>query len=67
MLHIRIIKLDVASFEFVCSPAIEVSAFTEQSFDILMAADGFEVHLATSHLGRCLLTNFIMDKLSPDG
>ncbi|KAJ8061489.1 hypothetical protein OCU04_009304 [Sclerotinia nivalis] len=38
--HIRILKLYVASFESVCSTAAEVNAYTEQSIDILIKNAG---------------------------
>ncbi|CAD6451442.1 0a2eeaec-9eb5-43f5-a2cb-0178db64a6ab [Sclerotinia trifoliorum] len=60
--HIRIIKLDVASFESVWSPVVEVDSYTEQNIDILIGVDGFGVHLATSYLGSFLLTILITDK-----
>ncbi|PQE30870.1 short-chain dehydrogenase protein [Rutstroemia sp. NJR-2017a WRK4] len=74
---IRILKLDLVSFDSVRSAAAEINAYDERSIDILinnagvmnipertLSADGFEMHLATNYLGSFLFTSLIMDKLT---
>ncbi len=71
----RTLRLDLSSFESVKEAAAEVNNYTE-SINVLinnagvmnvpertLSVDGFEMQLATNHLGPFLFTNLIMGKL----
>ena len=77
---LRVLEMDVSSFDSVRRASKEVNAYPGQSIDILinnagimnfpehqLSIDGFELHLATNYLGAFLFTTSIMDKLASSG
>ena len=73
---VRVLRLDVASFQSIEAAAKVVNAYSEPGIDILfnnagvmnipehtLSVDGFEIHFATNFLGAFLFTNSIMEKL----
>lgn len=77
---IRLLKLDLASFDSVDAAAAEVNAYPETSIDVLinnagvmnipertLSTDGVEMHLMVNYLGAFCFTNSVMGKLLSRG
>lgn len=78
--NIRLLELDVASFDSIDVAAAEVNAYPETSIDILinnagvmnirertLSPEGFEMHLMVNYLGAFCFTNNVMGKLLSRG
>nr|GAT48553.1 short-chain dehydrogenase/reductase family protein [Mycena chlorophos] len=73
--HIRVLKLDLSSLAAVRNAAAEVLSYPEPAIDVLInnavagvgpfkrSADGYELQIATAHIGHFLFTKLIAPKL----